>query len=326
MSLLNIPSMQSPLYGVCGHDAGRSVAGCVSVFGSHHLDMDALQKSIHDGADINSAFDAECDAGWTALSLATFDNHPIQLSLAAYPRRRFLDAMRYASCLRPSEALIGSIGMDHIQLCPQNFGTLNEETVDALQREFPTTQFRLHANVRVFTDSIVSDFSSRAQHPDYWSTIACISRKLKAPGYSAHAGLRSESTIDDIITQAKAAQDEFECPVAIEGHYPTPKSTFLIDSWGEYRTLFESGANYAIDLSHLNIVAAQSRRVESGLLREMLNCERCIEVHISGNDGRRDQHKPMTEAPWWMPYLDSVHERAVIFTESIQPPHPVSAA
>jgi hypothetical protein len=57
--------------------------------------------------------------------------------------------------------------------------------------------------------------------------------------------------------------------------------------------LLESGAHYALDLSHLHIVATASGYVEWGLLQELLASPKCLEVHLSGNDGSADQHNAL---------------------------------
>jgi hypothetical protein len=242
----------------------------------------------------------------------------VNLSLAAYPRKRFSDAMDMSMSEKPSEPFIGSLSLNHVQLCPQNHGILEDEIIISLREKYPLTQFRLHANVRVMSKRCVSDFSSRKINTHYWENLARASRLLDAPAYTAHAGLRCEASIEDIIAQARQAQDAFGCAVGIEGHYPTPNDTFLVSSWEEYRCVFESGVSYALDLSHLNILAIQSRRMERSLVQEMLACERCIEVHLSGNDGLRDQHKTLLDKPWWWALLPFVHDRATVFSESMQ--------
>lgn len=85
--------------------------------------------------------------------------------------------------------------------------------------------------------------------------------------------------------------------------------------WDEYRLLFDSGVPYALDLSHLNILAHQSGQKEATLVQEMLACERCTEVHVSDNDGSGDWHQVCESKPWWYSLLSYIHHDAVIFTE-----------
>lgn len=114
---------------------------------------------------------------------------------------------------------------------------------------------------------------------------------------------------------ARRCADLFDCPVGVEGHYPTAGDTWLLASWDEYRTLFDSGVPYALDLSHLHIVANHSGRREDTLVAEMLASDRCLEIHVSDNDGRADRHAVCVEPPWWFALLRHAHGEAVIFSE-----------
>ena len=55
-------------------------------------------------------------------------------------------------------------------------------------------------------------------------------------------------------------------------------------------------------------------RCES-LVRGLLSCEQCLEIHISGNDGSSDQHRPVAADTWWIPHLEVVQPHSVIFAE-----------
>jgi len=108
--------------------------------------------------------------------------------------------------------------------------------------------------------------------------------------------------------------------VGIEGHYPTKHDIWLLSTWAEYRVMLESGVHYALDLSHLHIVATGSGYVEWNLLRELLASPKCLEVHVSANDGSADQHHALdvNAVPWWWPLLAYVHANTVIFSEGRQ--------
>ena len=242
----------------------------------------------------------------------------VNISLAAYPGLAFHEAMDRALRDAPEEPVLGKLQVQDTQLCPQNRGILTPEYADLLLNLYPGTRFRLHANVRVQPSRKILDWSSYGQDLDYWNALANMSRLLHAKAYTAHAGRRSEASLDDILEFAKRAEDLFDCPVGIEGHYPTPNDVFLISHWEEYQKLFESGVNYVVDLSHLHIVAEQSGRRESTLVQEMLACERCIEVHVSGNDGTKDQHRTLSSEPWWWPLMEYIHPAATLFSEGIQ--------
>ena len=242
----------------------------------------------------------------------------VQLSLAAYPGLSFGEALVTAHSTPPSEPLWGPLSMEQVQLCPQNAGHLSEDLVWQLREDFSEPRFRLHANVRVLPNRQVADLADWSDSQTYFSALAKVSHMLGATGYSAHAGSREHTTLQRLIEYAKAANDLFDCPVGIEGHYPTLNNRYLVDSWSEYQAVFESGVPYAVDLSHLNILVSRTHRREDGLVAEMLNCERCMEVHVSDNDGVGDTHQTLNVAPWWYPLMRHVHPEAVIFSEGNQ--------
>lgn len=236
------------------------------------------------------------------------------VSLACWPGLRHEDAARHLAT-PPAEPCFGRLSTEHVQLVPQSMGRLDEALVDLLREAFPATRFRLHANVRVLARHVMADLSNFAMHTGWFSQAARISQRLDAPAYTAHAGRRSQARLDEVLDNARRCADLFGCPVGVEGHYPTHQDTWLVSSWEEYRLMFESGVPYALDLSHLNIVAAASGRREEALLTEMLTCERCLEIHVSANDGRGDRHNVCGEPPWWFAQLTWAHPGAVIFSE-----------
>lgn len=236
------------------------------------------------------------------------------VSLACWPGLRHEDAARHLAT-PPAEPCFGRLSTEHVQLVPQSRGRLDEALVDLLREAFPATRFRLHANVRVLARHVMADLSNFAMHTGWFSQAARISQRLDAPAYTAHAGRRSQARLDEMLDNARRCADLLGCPVGVEGHYPTPQDTWLVSSWEEYRLLFESGVPYALDLSHLNIVAAASGRREETLLTEMLTCERCLEIHVSANDGRGDRHNVCGKPPWWFALLTWAHPGAVIFSE-----------
>jgi len=189
------------------------------------------------------------------------------------------------------------------------------EVAQSLATRHPGTQFRLHANVRVLERHRGADLSNLPEHLDWFLQAARVSRAFGAAAYSAHAGRRSNATLASMLDNARKAADLFGCPVAVEGLYPTPDQCFLVSTWAEYQVLLESGVPFALDLSHLNILASHSGLQEHALVKELLASERCIEVHVSDNDGRGDLHRVCKRSNWWMPLLASVNPHAVIFSE-----------
>jgi sugar phosphate isomerase/epimerase len=215
----------------------------------------------------------------------------------------------------PVEPCFGELSTEHVQLVPQNLGRIDEALVDRLRVDWPESRFRLHANVRVLDHHVFADLSGYASHTEWFRRAACISRLLDAPAYTAHAGKRADASMAEMLDHARRCAELFGCPVGVEGHYPTRHDAWLLSSWAEYRALFESGVPYALDLSHLNILATWSGRRETALVAEMLACERCLEIHVSDNDGHGDGHLVCEAPPWWFDLLDGCHGGAVIFAE-----------
>lgn len=240
--------------------------------------------------------------------------HP---SLGAYPGMTHLSAARLATARPSVEPLFGPLDPSHLQLCPQNLGTLDEAAIDALLGMFPHTTFRLHANVKVSPKRRLTDLV-RWNAPgwaDEWCLLARASKRIHAPAYSGHAGLRRFGSLMGVVEGARRLTDLFGCPVAIEGHYPTPGRTYLFDCWAEYRQLLEHEVFFAIDLSHLHIVA-HHEGPDIELVKALVSHPRCIEVHLSDNDGRRDSHRVLTSPRWWHEALDHIHPEVTIFSES----------
>jgi len=208
--------------------------------------------------------------------------------------------------------------MEHVQLVPQSRGVIDEGLCSYLKEKHPKTRFRLHANARVQFVHRIIDLSEFAEDrgKQWFMDAARVSKMLHAPAYSAHSGRRENASLKDVFYAAQCLADWFDCPVAIEGQYPTKDGSLLIDSWDEYRELFESGVPYALDLSHINILAKLSGEKDIPLLQEMLASENCIEIHVSDNDGSRDQHRICERKPWWHDLLMRyANPGAVVFSE-----------
>lgn len=236
---------------------------------------------------------------------------PIQHTLGSYPGLRFTDAMSRAL----ADTHLG--GTAHVQLCPQNHGILDLHC-DELAAMSPHTQFRLHANVRIEGHERHYDASSTGNDADaYFRGLAAMSHRLGASVYTLHAGDRLGRDLEVLAARIRWLEDTFGHKVGVEGHYPALGNRYWLSSWEEYRWLLDSGLDYALDLSHLHIVATRARRAELGLTRELLASERCIEVHLSGNDGLSDLHVRLADCPdyWWKAALDAIHPAADIFYE-----------
>ena len=242
----------------------------------------------------------------------------VNLSLGGIPGMNPVNAMKYAlaggyAC----EPLDGKISFEHVQICPQNFGTVNEAMIESQGELFPGTRFRLHANVGLFSRRMIVDLANWRDEwfGSYWDRLIEVNEKLSGPAYTVHAGLRENASMDEITRYVLELEDRMGCPVGIEGMYPAKGDPYLCSSWTEYRALLDSGVRYALDLSHLNIVARHEKKREVGLVAEMLASENCIEIHVSGNDGSHDQHRVIVGDEWWIGLLGRANPGAIVFTE-----------
>lgn len=241
---------------------------------------------------------------------------PIHAASAQFAGYSHLDAV--ARCQAGVTEGFGPISTAHMQLCPQHHGQLTDSVVEELLNRWPDTQFRLHANVRVLHRHVLYDAS--CQHQEAWAyftRLAEISKKLNAPAYTLHAGSRTHAALETLPDFIRRLNDLFECTVGVEGLYPNRGGTHLISNWDEYRWLLDSGMPYALDMSHLNIVAFRARRREDNLVQELLSSDRCIEVHLSGNDGRGDRHEAINaDLPWWWEsFSQNTRSCSTIFSE-----------
>lgn len=252
--------------------------------------------------------------GSTASGLAG-----VNLSLACFPGMRPLEALHEAARGLAqgwlSEPALGALQMEHVQLVPQGAGVLDEETLVGIRQAFPSVQPRLHANVRLSPGQPIIDLARFDCHRSWFAQAARLTRKIGAAAYSAHAGLRRDASLEEVIGYTKEACDLFGVPVALEGHYPDPSGQWLVNSWSEYQRVLEAGIPFVVDLSHLHIVATQTRALELGLTAELLASPSCIEVHVSSNDGTGDQHQVCAHPAWWHQLLAGVNPAAVLFSE-----------
>lgn len=243
---------------------------------------------------------------------------PVHVSLGAYGRTPHLVAIAEMLVSPPEEPILGRLSTAHVQICPQNHGPFTADMAQQVRRSFPDIRWRLHANVRVHGVHRWADIGDWPQERDYFAELARVSQALLAPCYTAHAGRRQAASLQDIFRHTRELEELFGVPVGIEGHYPTHGDYWAISSWREYRALLASGVRFALDLSHLHILAITTNTWERNLVCEMLACERCLEVHVSSNNGHADQHRQLTEEPWWFQLLAYVHPNATVFSEGRQ--------
>ena len=240
------------------------------------------------------------------------------VSLAGWPGLRVAQAMRSAA-LGASDPLFGPLSTAEVQLVPQSLGQITPDDAAQLRLDWPGTRFRVHANVRVLSQHRCADLSNLTLHLDWFEQAARVSKCLGAAAYTAHAGRNSNATLAEVLNNARRAADMFGCPVGVEGMYPSSREQWLVSTWREYQLLFESRVPYALDLSHLHILATQTGVCDAQLVREMLAGPHCLEVHVSHNDGVNDRHELCGEpAPWWFALLREINPDAVVFSEGLQ--------
>lgn len=255
------------------------------------------------------------------------------VSVRVHATTACLAALEYEEAVRRiakglEQAPWGALSCEHVQICPQHPMWLHEDLLDAMAQLLPDTQLRLHATVPVMREHFIGERAWWGAHSEaYWRRVAALSRHIKATAYTFHAGTREGHTFEQCLDEARRFEDLFGCRVGIEGLYPDVfgKRSHLVENWDEYRALMDSGVSYAIDLSHLQILATVSRRIELDLTKDLLLHPNCMEIHVSDNDGVSDRHqqmRPDAQEIWWMPLLAQAardNPDAAIFSESSRP-------
>lgn len=208
------------------------------------------------------------------------------------------------------------VRMDVVQLCPQTPSIGTQEQLDSLRSLYPNTRFRFHANIRVTTrPRKIWSLSTREEDAiAYYKTLAPLCAGMDF--ISLHAGDKVGNT-SEMYDFLRRVQDILGCPVGVEGMYPTGKH-YEMATWAEYKTLLDvPDILYALDLSHLNIVAHRFRRMDIKLVEDLLANPRCREIHISDNNGTSDQHCFLREQQiWWEEIFTRVsNSQALVFTE-----------
>lgn len=210
----------------------------------------------------------------------------------------------------------------YIQLCPQNnTEIITTDLLKSIRMEYPTIQFRFHANPRITKNYLLVDLSSdfrTKKNKEYITTMRNMNDILGGSDYTIHAG--DNKNIKQIEYRVNYLSDFFGCKVGVEGLY-TGIRGYSLNSWSQYaELLIKTKINYAIDLSHINIIAKNESYNDFPLLAELLSSDRCIEVHISGNDGYCDRHEIYRSDDLYVNfYLDNMSRfnfKSILFLES----------
>jgi hypothetical protein len=122
--------------------------------------------------------------------------------------------------------------------------------------------------------------------------------------------------LEQVFANVRELEQRMGLVVALEGLYPDERVHWHMSHWEDYARLLEERIPFALDLSHLNIVAYRTGKVEGALVRELLSSQWCVEVHVSGNSGDSDSHLVVKGNPWWIEYLGDFNPDAVVFTEA----------
>lgn len=263
----------------------------------------------------------------TTPSLLT--SKKIHGTTACFPGESFVSAVHKLS--RAQEAF-GGISCDKIQLCPQTLSTIEVSSAIELQKRFPNTQFRLHANVRRGNKVELFDASSDIRE-EKWASYIEHMRQVNTvfgnPHWSIHAG-RSYVSQDSMYDNLLRTQDYMGSPVAIEGLYPSKRQSWNLSSFEDYARLLKEGVYFALDLSHVQITATQTEKNSNVALRpqsewedlitQLMESSKCLEIHLSDNDHQEDTHNTLQAAPWWWSAFNTAHitDSCSVFTEGNQ--------
>lgn len=237
----------------------------------------------------------------------------INATTASTPGRSFLNSMEILSN-GITDTFLGNISINEVQLCPQTNSITTLDEFNTILELYPNTKFRLHADVVLkgrYKPADLCYFDINNKYDRNWKCIADISNHINAPAYSLHSGKRVCS-ITELYEKYYHLQDLFNCPIAIEGHYPS-RTDYLFNCWEEYATLLTNDVYYVIDLSHLHILS--NKGWEDNLVKELLSNPRCIEVHFSGNNKHIDSHEELLLEPDWWRFKDYINDNSSIFYE-----------
>ena len=238
-----------------------------------------------------------------------------------YPTSAMFPGLTLSSCIEVLHRLkeeYPTLNLDRLQICPQSFGTIDDNTVQFLRSTYPNIQFQLHSNVRTTLGK--EPVHANHHHPEAYAYLEEFNRLTEALGakvYSIHAGLRCQSTLEEMYENLKEFNRRFSITIAVEGMYPDRRNQYLLNSWAEYESLLSAKVPYAIDLSHLNIVSTHERHQDLPLTKSLLSNPWCMEIHISSNSGKVDSHLPIQEIEqeWWHSALSHKNPHALIFAE-----------
>jgi hypothetical protein len=251
----------------------------------------------------------------------------INITTSVWPGWTSFRALEYIHTQSTYEPIIGNLSTKYIQICPQNPGFIDVESANFLKEKYKNSNLRLHANARVDKDKKMKFYCAPdGMVPDaikYFNSLAEINGVFGTDAYSMHAGEQRipwEKWIDSI----KKLTDlflKYNVRLAVEGMYPANKGRYdlyFLNNWDGWKKFFEeTDFFYAVDLSHMQIIA-KYKGWDWTFLKELIKNKRCLEVHISENNGIADEHKTLDKKPVWWKMMKHINPQTVIFSEGDQ--------
>ncbi|MGG6270898.1 sugar phosphate isomerase/epimerase family protein [Leptolyngbya sp. AN03gr2] len=161
---------------------------------------------------------------------------------------------------------------------------------------------------------------------DYFERLSDWLAVMQITAYSVHAGridtavpeMSTDHFLENLAQLAQLCRDR-AIRLGVETMYPS-----LLDCID--RHLMQNGAeieqflailpnvDLVIDLAHLNLWRNCSNSEKLQVLHRA--GDRLLELHISDNDGIRDNHTQISDTTWWVPYVGRFPREVPIVLES----------
>ena len=91
------------------------------------------------------------------------------------------------------------LAMDWIQLCPQSYGVVDKGLITDLKRQYPSTKFQLHSNVRLECGKTPVHGSSHGEWVhEYLDTFERLTLLSGCGIYSLHVGMLTSCPARDV--------------------------------------------------------------------------------------------------------------------------------
>jgi sugar phosphate isomerase/epimerase len=236
--------------------------------------------------------------------------NPLWVSLSTYggvTTRQALD-MFWAAGIRHVELAIGA--------------KPSSDTTDALQH-YRQQGMEYRAHHAIVWQEHRSFNLAQTFDRDYFERLTDWMVTLNIQAYSVHPGSVSTVDSDDRglhhIGQLAQLCQERSIRLGVETMYPTPCDRHrreLLQNLSQIEQFLKAvpQIELVVDLAHLNLWHHCSTSEKLQVLR--LAANRILEIHVSDNDGERDNHTAITEETWWLPYRAELPLTVPIVLES----------